>query len=480
MAITQLIVSFILIFNIILSLTIVFLERKNPISTWAWILVLTFIPILGFILYLIFGRKLSNKKIFTWDTKSKLGVKTAVQHQLREIESNEFFINDPGMYEYKDLFYLHLRNNDAIFTQDNDVNVITDGNRKFAMLLEDIEAATDHIHLLYYIVKSDRLGRKIADALIKKAKEGVEVRFLYDDLGSRTLSRKLIKKMRESGAEVEGFFPSLIPRLSFKINHRNHRKIAVIDGKVGYVGGFNIGDEYVGKNKRFGYWRDTHLRITGSAVKNLQTRFILDWNQASRNDIEYNERYYAAEPAGNIGMQIVSSGPDSDWEQIKHGYLKMIMSAKDYVYMQTPYFIPDDSILDAVKIACLSGVDVRVMIPNMPDHPFVYWATYSYIGELLNAGAKVYIYQKGFLHAKMIVVDNKLASVGTANIDMRSFRLNFEVNAFLYNETLAEMLVDEFEKDAEDSTVLTLEKYQERSNWIRFKEAISRLISPIL
>ncbi|KAB8125785.1 cardiolipin synthase [Gracilibacillus oryzae] len=480
MGATQLIISIILLFNIVLSLAIIFLERKNATSTWAWIMVLTFIPIFGFFLYLIFGRKLSNKTIFTWDTKSKLGVKTAVQHQLRDIESNNFQVNDESMHEYEDLFYLHLRNNDAIFSQDNDVKIFTDGNRKFNALIEDIEKAKDHVHLVYYIVRSDLLGQRLADVLMRKAQEGVQVRFLYDDMGSRKLSRKLIRKMREAGAEVEGFFPPLIPKVNLKINHRNHRKLAIIDGKIGYTGGFNIGDEYLGVDKRFGYWRDTHLRVEGSAVNHMQTRFILDWNQASRNDIEYNERYYQAQPSGKIGMQIVSSGPDSEWEQIKNGYIKMIMSAKKYVFIQTPYFIPDESLLDAVKIACLSGVDVRIMIPNKPDHPFVYWATYSYIGEMLKAGATVYIYQKGFLHAKMIVVDGKIASVGTANIDVRSFRLNFEVNAFLYNETLAEMLVDEFEKDMEHVTQLTYALYQKRPLWIKFKESISRLISPIL
>ncbi|MFC4402798.1 cardiolipin synthase [Gracilibacillus xinjiangensis] len=480
MGVYQLVISFLLIFNIILSLAIIFLERKNATSTWAWIMVLTFIPIFGFILYLIFGRKLSNKTIFTWDTKSKLGVKTAVQHQLREIESKQFQVNDERMHAYEDLFYLHLRNNDAIFSQDNDVKVFTDGNRKFNALIEDIEKAKDHIHLVYYIVRSDHLGQRLADVLMRKAQEGVEVRFLYDDMGSRKLSRKLIRKMRQAGAEVEGFFPPLIPKVNLKINHRNHRKLAIIDGEIGYIGGFNIGDEYLGVDKRFGYWRDTHLRVVGSAVNHMQTRFILDWNQASRNDIDYHKRYYATKPAGKIGMQIVSSGPDSEWEQIKHGYMKMIMSAKKYIFIQTPYFIPDESLLDALKIACLSGVDVRIMIPNKPDHPFVYWATYSYIGELLKAGATVYIYQKGFLHAKMIIVDGAIASVGTANIDVRSFRLNFEVNAFIYNETLAEMLVDEFEKDMENVTQLTYALYQKRPLWIRFKESVSRLISPIL
>ncbi|MDX8045081.1 cardiolipin synthase [Gracilibacillus sp. S3-1-1] len=480
MEIFQLIASASLIFNILLSITIIFLERKNPTATWAWVLVLTFIPIAGFILYLIFGRKLSNKALFTWDAKSKLGLKKSVKQQLEELKNGEFSLNDSRMYQYKDLYYLHLTNADAIFSQDNDIQIFTNGNSKFESLLTDIKNATDHIHLQYYIVRSDHLGERLADALIEKAKEGVEVRFLYDDLGSRSLKQRLVRRMRKAGAEVEGFFPPLIPKVNLKINHRNHRKIVVIDGAVGYIGGFNIGDEYLGQVKRFGYWRDTHLRIRGSAVKQLQTRFILDWNQASRHEIIYHSRYYNAIPAGNIGMQIVSSGPDSEWEQIKHGYIKMIMSAKDYIFIQTPYFIPDESLLDALKIASLSGVDVRVMIPNKPDHPFVYWATYSYIGDLLKAGATAYVYQKGFLHAKMIVVDSKIASVGTANIDVRSFRLNFEVNAFLYNETMAEMLVDEFEKDMEESTNLTYSLYKQRSFWIKVKEAVSRLISPIL
>ncbi|SDK17386.1 cardiolipin synthase [Sediminibacillus albus] len=474
------IVGSIIIFNILLAMTIVFLERRDASSTWAWLMVLLFIPIAGFILYLIFGRKLSNKKIFTWDTKSRLGVKTAVQAQLRALEEGSFRFKDESLLPYKDLFYLHLRNDDAILTQDNRVEIFTDGQKKFHSLLQDIEEAEDHIHLLYYILRSDRLGDLLADALIRKAKEGVQVRVLFDDMGSRELSRKFIRRIQKAGAEVEAFFPPLIPKVNLKINHRNHRKLAIIDGKIGYIGGFNIGDEYLGYNKKFGYWRDTHLKIVGDAVRNMQTRFILDWNQASRHDIMYEERYYAAEPAGEVGIQIVSSGPDSDWEQIKNGYIKMIMSAKQYIYIQTPYFIPDDSLADALKIAVLSGVDVRIMIPNMPDHPFVYWATYSNIGDLLKAGADVYVYQNGFLHAKTIVVDEKIASIGTANIDVRSFKLNFEVNAFLYDRQVAGELAEKFKEDILHSSQLSYKLYLQRSTWIRFKEAIARLLSPIL
>ncbi|MDY0404476.1 cardiolipin synthase [Virgibacillus sp. 179-BFC.A HS] len=473
-------VGFIFIFNIGLGISIIFLERKDATSTWAWLMVLLFIPILGFILYLIFGRKLSTRRIFTWDTKSRLGVKTAVQSQLRQLEENNFEFKDPEIALYKDLYYLHLRNDDAVFTQDNKVKIFTDGREKFRSLIDDLKAAKDHIHLQYYIIRHDQLGQEIAGVLVEKAKQGVEVRVLYDDMGSRMLRPKYIRTLRKYGIRVEAFFPPKIPKINFKINYRNHRKLAIIDGKIGYTGGFNIGDEYLGKSKKFGYWRDTHLRVEGDAVNNMQTRFILDWNQASRNHIVYESRYYAGEPSGDTGIQIVSSGPDSDWEQIKNGYIKMILSAKKYVYIQTPYFIPDESVRDAVRIASLSGVDVKIMIPNKPDHPFVYWATLSYVGDMLNAGADIYIYQNGFLHAKTIVVDGKIASVGTANIDVRSFRLNFEVNAFLYDISIAQELASVFMKDIELSTQMTKKLYEKRSIGIRFKESVSRLLSPVL
>ncbi|MEC2157947.1 cardiolipin synthase [Virgibacillus halodenitrificans] len=480
MGILSYLLGFVIFFNIALGISIIFLERKDASSTWAWLMVLLFIPIAGFFLYLIFGKPISKRRIFTWDTKSRLGVKAAVQSQLRALEEQRFDFKDKQIVEHEDLVYLHLRNDDAIFTQDNKVKIFTDGKEKFDALAKDLEKATDHIHLLYYIIRSDELGQRIADILVKKANEGVDVRVLYDDMGSRSLKRSYIKRLRAAGVQVEAFFPPKIPKINFKINYRNHRKLAIIDGKVGYIGGFNIGDEYLGKDKKFGYWRDTHLRIYGDSVNNMQTRFILDWNQASRNHILYEERYYAAEPAGDVGIQVVSSGPDSDWEQIKNGYIKMIMSAKDYIYIQTPYFIPDESLRDALRIATLSGVKVKIMIPNKPDHPFVYWATLSYIGDLLNAGAEIYIYQDGFLHAKTIVVDGEIASVGTANIDVRSFRLNFEVNAFLYDKEVAAKLEDAYNADILLSTQMTKKLYQKRSLGIRFKESVSRLISPVL
>lgn len=470
----------ILITNIFLGMSIVFLERKNPTSTWAWLMVLLFIPIAGFFIYLIFGRSINKRKIFSWDKKSREEVRTTVEQQLRAIRDGHFEFNKVEMEEFDDLIYLHLRNDDAIFTQNNHIDIFTDGKEKFARLIEDIKNAKNHIHLQYYILRHDELGQKIANLLVDKVKEGVEVRVLFDDLGSRMIKRKFIHRLLNAGVEIEAFFPSRITKINLEINYRNHRKLAIIDGKIGYIGGFNIGDEYLGKNKKFGYWRDTHLRIVGNAVQHMQTRFILDWNHASKKHIPFEKKYFETEAAGDVGVQIVSSGPDSSWQQIKNGYIKMIMSAKDYIYIQTPYFIPDDSLLDALRIAALSGVKVKLMIPNKPDHPFVYWATLSYCGDLLLAGAEVYVYQNGFLHAKTIVVDGKIASVGTANIDVRSFRLNFEVNAFIYDATISRKLLHAFEEDIEKSTQMTVKLYQKRSIGIRFKESVSRLLSPVL
>lgn len=480
MGVISFLLGSIVFINIGLAVTIVFLERKDASSTWAWLMVLLFIPIVGFIVYLVFGKQINNRRIFTLDTKSRLGVQQAVKDQSHAIENDTFIYNHPSLSGYKDLYLLHLRNNDATLTQDNDVQIFTDGHAKFSALIADLEQAKDHIHLLYYTIRHDALGQQIANVLIDKVKEGIDVRVLYDDMGSRLLSPKYIRRLRNAGVLVGAFFPPKIPKINLKINFRNHRKLAIIDGKIGYVGGFNIGDEYLGYSKKLGYWRDTHLRVEGSSVRNMQTRFILDWNQASRDDILYEDRFYASQPAGKVGMQIVSSGPDSEWEQIKNGYAKMIMTAKEYVYIQTPYYIPDESLRDALQIAALSGVKVKMMVPNKPDHPFVYWATLSSVGDLLNAGAEVYIYQKGFLHAKTIVVDGKIASVGTANIDVRSFRLNFEVNAFLYDTKITQELEAAFNRDIQFSTQITKKLYQQRSIGIRFKEALSRLLSPIL
>ncbi len=479
---SQYIAAAIIVGNIILAVTVIFLERRNASSAWAWLLILYFLPLIGFLLYLLLGRQLRKKHLFRWEGRKNIGIDKLISYQMEALENGNLDYRIRHVKDYNQLIYMNLNASNAVLTQDNDIQIFTDGTDKFEALIKDIEHAKEHIHIQYYIFKIDNLGTRLLNALVERAKSGVKVRVLYDEMGSRGLKKKEFNELIKYGGEVEVFFPSILPLINPRLNFRNHRKIVVIDGRIGYIGGFNVGDEYLGLNNKFGYWRDTHLRIEGSSVHPLQTRFLLDWNQASqKNRVHYSERYFPAIPTkGQTAIQIVSSGPDTEWATIKNGYIKLISSAKKHVYIQTPYFIPDESFLDAIKIAALSGVDVRIMIPNKPDHMFVYWATYSYVGILLDVGAKIYIYDKGFIHAKMIVVDDQAASVGTANIDNRSFTLNFEVNAFIYDIDVSHSLSEIFERDMLDSYELTKALYEQRSLWIKFKESVSRLLSPIL
>lgn len=466
--------------NILFAFTVIFLERRNPASTLSWILVLFLLPAIGAFFYVLLSQNLTRKKMFQLSAQEQQRYSALLHKDMEDLQSGRLCFADPINENYKDLIHLHKKQSKALFSQDNSVEIITDGTEKFKELFKCIVNANNHIHILYFIVKQDALGRQLLRLLTEKAREGVEVRFLIDALGNQ-LSESDLQPLREAGGKVVLFFPSFLSLINLKINYRNHRKLVIIDGKKGFIGGFNVGDEYLGLKKRIGYWRDTHLKIFGTAVHDMQTRFLLDWRAASGEEIYQSLKYYP-EPdnKGTCGIQIVSSGPDSPQEEIKQGYIKMINSAKKSIYIQTPYFIPDESIQEALKIAALSGVDVRIMIPNKPDHVFVYWATYSFIGDLLNAGVKAYIYNKGFLHAKTIVVDSLISSVGTANFDIRSFKLNFEVNAFLYDRTVSQKLSQEFEKDMAFSNELTFYKYLRRPRIIKFKESISRLLTPVL
>lgn len=467
--------------NIIFAILLVFFERRNPTSTWLWIMVLTFLPGLGFVLYLFIGQDLSKKRLFKTKEAEDYCFRDIVLAQEEQIDNDEYRYRDPNYIEYEDLIKMHLLSSESFFTQDNSVEIFYEGEEKFKALLESIDSAKNHIHIQYYIFKSDSLGKRVIDLLCKKAAEGVEVKLLVDGMGGRKLSRKDINRLKIAGAEIGVFFPPFVPLVSLRINYRNHRKICIIDGKEGFVGGFNIGDEYIGLSKKFGYWRDTHLKIKGSAISSLEWRFLLDWRFATGNEITQCQTYLSEkESLGNTGIQIVSSGPDSKWPSIKDGYLKMISNAREKIFIETPYFIPDDSIFEALKVAGLSGLDVRVMIPCKPDHLFVYWASMSYIGELLPAGVKFYTYEKGFLHSKVVLMDDFVSSVGTANLDIRSFKLNFEVNAFVYDESINLNLTDKFLNDLQYCKEITLEEYKNRSGIVKIKESFSRLLSPIL
>lgn len=482
MSVISILLTIMIVINIMLGAAVVFLERKSVSSTWAWLMILNFLPIVGFILYMILGQNLSRRKIFKWDHTVHQRTKELVSKQMLAIVNKEPPFSDPIICDYHGLIYMNLNNDEAPLTLNNRLSIYTDGESKFQNLLQDIRSAKHHIHIEYYIFRGDFLGNQLIDTLIQKAKDGVVVRLLVDDEGSRRLPKKLVQGLIHAGGKFQTFFPGRLPLLNLRINYRNHRKLVVIDSMIGYIGGFNVGDEYLGLSRKFGFWRDTHLRVVGESVITIQSRFLMDWNQASGEQVPF-QAYYTMDDQthyGDVGIQIVSSGPDQKWEQIKNAFIKMILSAKKNVYIQTPYLIPDESLLNAISIASLSHVDVRIMIPNKPDHPFVYWATYSNVGLLLETGARVYLYQNGFLHAKTIIVDDQIATVGTSNLDFRSFSLNFEVNAFIYHQQTAKQLAQIFKQDIRLSKELTMSDYRNRSFIIKFKESISRLLSPIL
>lgn len=468
--------------NLLLSIVIVFFERKSPKSVWAWLLLLYFLPVLGFVFYLLLGADMKKRKMFRIkEVEDHISEAIRQQeYQLKSLNVEEF---DTNLSKFTDLVLYNLRTSGAVITGDNDVDILTDGDEKFDRLIEDIRSARHFIHIQYYIIKNDVLFERIRKELVKKVEEGVEVRILFDSMGCRTVPRSYWKHLNEEGIRTAEFFPAFFKRLQLRINFRNHRKIVIIDNRVGYVGGFNIGKEYIGLDDKFGYWRDTHLRIQGSGILSLHLRFLLDWNYAAKENLfgqkKYFEKVYPGE-RDHCLMQIISSGPDTARQMIHDNYLRLITKAKERIYIQSPYFIPDESVMDALMIAVHSGVEVNIMIPCKPDHPFVYWATYSYIGDLVMAGANCYTYDNGFLHAKGIVVDGKVFCYGTANMDIRSFALNFEVNAVVYNEEKAKEMEERFRTDLRVCTKITGNMYGGRKLIIRIKEQVCRLLSPVL
>ncbi|CCG90393.1 cardiolipin synthase [Pediococcus pentosaceus IE-3] len=454
------------------------MEKRDISAAWAWLFVMLLLPGIGFIIYLFFGWKLNQRQIFDLKAQKRLGISDMAEYQKRNPKNKPTL--DTNLEN--DLVQMFLNTDNAILTTKNDLKIFTDGHEKFNNLFEDLKKAKHHINIEYFTIYDDQLGKKLRKILVQKAREGVQVRVLYDLFGSKGSKQKFFKELIQAGGEVTPFMKSKLGYYSFRINFRNHRKIVVIDGSVGYIGGFNIGDQYLGRNKRFGNWRDTHLRLEGSVVLQLQSRFFMDWNaSAKRQKVQFSLDYFPqSNVQNNIPMQIVSSGPENDVQKIKQGYIKMIMGAKHSIWIETPYFIPDDALMEALLIAIRSGIEVRIVIPQMPDHPFVYRATEYYVQQLLKAGARIYSYQNGFMHAKTIVVDNMITSVGSANWDIRSFKLNFEANAFMYDPKVAEQIIATIKNDLKDARELDEEYFKQQSSWKKFRQLASRLISPIL
>lgn len=472
--------NLLLVLNIFFIMIVIFFERKRVINTLGWVLILSLTSYIGFFFYLFFGLGFRKRKRLKNNNDNFIFQKFLIRRNELIEKTNKIELKK----DYFDLVYYLEYNLKSLYYPSNEITLYTDGVDFFNVLKQNIANAKVFIHIEYYIFRNDTLGTEIKNLLIKKAKEGVEIKFIYDGMGSLSVKDRFFNDLREAGAEVECFFPPTLLPFNIRWNFRNHRKIVVIDGQEAYVGGFNVGDEYLGKNKKFGYWRDTQLKIEGDIIDSIEAEFLMDWlfvkKQKISKGFETDKYFPKREPKGSIDMQICSSGPNYDHPYIKDSIVKLISKAKKSIYIQTPYFIPDDTIQDLLKIAVLSGVRVNIMIPNKPDHIFVYWATLYNAGELLELGAKVYTYENGFLHSKVLIVDDEVSTIGTANMDMRSFYVNFEIKTIIYNEAFALKLKEEFYRDIKLSKELTLEKYRNRGRKVKIKESISRLVSPIL
>lgn len=459
---------------------LVITDDKSPIKSLAWVMVLVFIPVAGIVLYLVFGQNYRKKKIFSRKGLEDFRQLEKMRFQQLEYLESPHITKDKAAYKKQHIMKLLLNNSKSILSANNRVDILNSGQEKFDALIQDLKAARHHIHLEYYIFDDDEIGRKIAGILMEKAKEGVKVRLIMDHVGSWHFKRSYLKRLRENGVEAELFMKVRFPLLTSKINYRNHRKIVVVDGKIGYVGGINIADRYIHGTEALGSWRDIHLRLRGDAIHSLQTVFLTDWYFITRQLPGEDVYFPKTKQNGDGIVQIVSSGPDSNWAGIMHTYFSAIATARKHIYITTPYLLPNSSILTALKTAALAGVDVRIIIPRKSDAFIVHYASLSYIRELLIAGIKVYFYKEGFIHSKMTVVDGILSSVGTANMDYRSFSLNFEVNALIYNKDTATDLTAIFKEDLNNSQKILLEQWEQRSRWEILRSSIARLFSPLL
>lgn len=464
----------------------VFRKPRGISSVLAWIMTLVFLPGIGFIIYLFCGRGIDGQKVFNLTAYDQVKI-TEIKKKVDEDNLKSEGKLDINLLTDARVLNKYFRNMDSSpLSKRNSLEIYTDGIEKFEALFEDIRQAKETVHVEYYSFFNDRIGNKFLDLLGEKVKEGVAVHLIYDPWGSPGANKKFFAHFVALGGKVAPFITSKNMISKTRLNYHLHRKIVVIDGKIGWTGGFNVGDQYLGESKKFGYWRDTHIRLVGTSVFSLQEIFIMDWNASVAHDsykMDYLENYFQIaedNELGDLALQVVSDGPDSEEEILKSGFIKMILSAEKSVWIQTPYLIPDDSMINALLIAVRSGIDVRIMIPCMPDHPFIYRATQYYANYLHVRGVKIYMYQNGFIHAKTMIIDNEICMVGTTNQDIRSYALNFEVSTFIYDTGIAWKLTQIFENDMNNSILLTDEIIQDQSHWLRFKQNFSRLLSPIL
>jgi len=474
---------FVLIYAVVAT-TVIILERKRPEKTISWLLIFAVIPLIGFGIYLFFGRNWKRRKL---TSDIYLDSNPALSEEEEKWLKKVLGENDT---QYLQLINLLKRNSKSPLFLGNDIEIFKNGKEKFTSFFKSIENAKESIHLEYYIVKDDDTGKKLKDLLIKKAKEGVEVKFIMDKIGSGRLKKSYIKQLKNVGVEIAFYSYFLSPVLKFintQVNYRNHRKIAIIDSEIGFIGGINIGNEYIGKSS-LGYWRDLHLKVRGEAVNGLQKIFFEDYQKIvkakrkqEKMDPDPSKHFKRQERPGDSLIQIAVSGPDSDNSSIMQMIHKMITIAKDHIYIATPYFVPNDSILSALKIAALSGVKVKILFPGKMDHFLVYFASRTYLEEIIKYGVEVYFYKKDrFIHSKFVSIDGLISTVGTANIDIRSFELNYETNLLIYDREKTKQIENIFLDDLKISSRISQDYFNNQPFIIKFAEAFSRIFSNLL
>lgn len=468
--------------NFLLSIGMVFYEKRKPENIIAWLTVLTFLPIIGFLLYIVFGNGLSvrTRRMI----KKKMISERDIIRNVKGIQTLEEAKLDGILKDDQELVTL-CYSFGSYPLPGNDIKIYTNGPDKMEDLKKDILNAKKSINMEYYIFANDKTGKEIMQLLCKRAREGIDVKLIYDSIGSRKAPHRFFNKLEKAGGQVGEFFPPLfnIRHLNLKLNYRNHRKIVVIDGRIGYTGGINVRDDHMGLDKKLQPWRDTHLRMEGGGVYSLQNIFLDDWRYCTNDNTPprlYLENGYFPSPEikGNNTVQLVTSGPDSQVQSIKETFVKMILSAKERVYIQTPYFIPDDVFFSALRIAVKSGIDVRIMVPKIPDKKTVYLATLSYLKEMSEIGIKIYLYN-GFLHSKTILVDSNKLSIGTCNTDNRSFGLNFENTMIIYSKQTNKQYADIFNEDIKNSQEVNINYFQKKKWITKMLQAIMRLLSSL-
>ncbi|RUT30608.1 cardiolipin synthase [Paenibacillus zeisoli] len=471
---------FALIAFIFQSATILILEFRNPSKTVAWLFILFCFPIIGFVLYYFVAQDYKKRKnLRRRGTRLFQEMKGRLWRQAEIVESVQEMHN-PEFHHQERLFNLLTHLSESPITGCNRTKVLTNGEDTYDAILSEMENAKDHIHIEYYIFRSDEVGRRFKEVMIRKAREGVKIRMICDGLGSYYLKNEFINELKEAGIQFYFFLPPLIATIDRRVNYRNHRKIVVIDGTIGFLGGINVGEDYLGLYPKLGEWRDTHLQIEGDSIYFLQNTFLTDWRLASGERISDPALFPEHHCTGNEQVQILTSGPDQHWDAIQEMCFEAIAVAKKRVWITSPYFIPDPSVYTALKTAAVSGVEVKIIIPYRSDSKLVHLASLSYVEELLHAGVKFYQYTKGFIHAKVMIVDDLLATVGTANMDMRSFFYNFEMTAVLFDQAPIRRLMNDFEVDLTHCRPISLREFSKRPRMQKGAEMLTRMLSPLL